>query len=386
MAEKEKPTWKDLEAALEEIRAEWPNLSTNPRLKFDAEREWVLQACNKTEKTPPIAIGNIIAVQEALRNVAAVGVTLDPARKFSYILQRDGKMVYDLSYMGMLDLATASGAIQWAQARIVHTNDVFELAGYDAPPVHKFKPFAKPEERGEIIGAYVVVKTPGGDYLTATMHADEINAIRERSPAAKAGKGPWKTDWNEMAKKTVVKNAYKYWPRSEALDRAIHYLNTDGGQGIDLPGEDSGIKTLLEGYLKQTAEAQSGTAVATVWAAGRVALKEHPDEYAKLREAIAARNKALGVQPPAKNGETAKPSTGAASGANPAPGAAHKESPKPGSYAHIVDLLKVAETDEALEATGPMIDALPEDQRPNLDVMYNERLAYLNKKFNRAAS
>jgi recombination protein RecT len=381
MAEK---TMEGFIQALYAITPEWEAMLTNPKLKFEAEAEWAIQAFTKNDSAVKYTLGNTEAAMNAFRNVAAVGVTLDVARKLAYILPRDSKMTYDVSYMGILDVATGSGSLQWAQARVVHENDVFELAGYDAPPVHKFKPFGKVADRGPIVGAYVVVKTPGGDYLTSTMNVDEINGIRDRSPAAKTG--PWKTDWNEMAKKTVVKNAHKYWPRSEALDRAIHYLNTDGGQGIDLPGEDSGIKTLLEGYLKQVANAEHGNEVAAIWAAGRVALKEHPDEYAKLREAIAARNKALGVQPPAKNGETAKPSTGAASGANPAPGAAHKESPKPGSYAHIVDLLKVAETDEALEATGPMIDALPEDQRPNLDVMYNERLAYLNKKFNRAAS
>jgi recombination protein RecT len=35
-----------------------------------------------------------------------------------------------------------------------------------------------------------------------------------------------------MAKKTVVKRAYKYWPKSDRLDQAIHHLNTDGGEGL----------------------------------------------------------------------------------------------------------------------------------------------------------
>src|SRR5690606_9527135 len=32
--------------------------------------------------------------------------------------------------------------------------------------------------------------------------------------------------------KTVVKRAYKYWPKTERLDQAIHHLNTDSGEGL----------------------------------------------------------------------------------------------------------------------------------------------------------
>ena len=36
----------------------------------------------------------------------------------------------------------------------------------------------------------------------------------------------------EMIKKTVVKQASKYWPTSDRLSKAIHHLNTDAGEGL----------------------------------------------------------------------------------------------------------------------------------------------------------
>jgi recombination protein RecT len=80
---------------------------------------------------------------------------------------------------------------------------------------------------------YVVVKTADGEYLTHTMDIASAHAIRNRSAAWKKDQsGPWKTDEGEMVKKTCVKQAYKYWPKTDRLEKAVHYLNMDGGEGL----------------------------------------------------------------------------------------------------------------------------------------------------------
>ncbi len=201
-------------------------------LNFEREAGFAMQVIAGNEYSMRIAMGNRQSVINAVTNVGAIGISLNPAKRQAYLVPRDGKICLDISYMGLLDLAIQSGSIMWGQAELVYTQDRFELHGFDKPPSHARDPFSK--ERGEITGAYVVVKTREGDYLTTCMSIDEVLDIRNRSASWKQGqKGPWKTDEGEMIKKTVIKRAYKLWPKTDRLDNAVHFLNNEGGEGLD---------------------------------------------------------------------------------------------------------------------------------------------------------
>ncbi|WP_102945274.1 recombinase RecT [Stenotrophomonas sp. VV52] len=208
---------------------------TDRSINFDREAEFALQALYGNDYAMKIANSNRQSVINAVVNIAAIGISLNPAKKQAYLVPRDGKICLDISYMGLMDLAIDSGSIRWGQAELVYENDTFVMNGIDQQPTHRRDPFAK--DRGEIVGVYVVVKTADGDYLTGAMSVDQVNEIRDRSAAWKAWISkqkscPWLTDWGEMAKKTVVKREYKYWPKTERLATAIHHLNTEGDEGL----------------------------------------------------------------------------------------------------------------------------------------------------------
>jgi recombination protein RecT len=201
-------------------------------INFEREAGFAIQAISRNDYSVKVAVAARQSVIDAVTNIAAIGISLNPAKKQAYLVPRDGRICLDISYMGLMDLAMATGSIKWAQAALVHENDAFVLNGFDKPPTHNYSPFST--TRGPIVGVYVVVKTADGEYLTHTMDIASAYAIRDRSEAWKKSKsGPWKTDEGEMVKKTCVKQAYKYWPKTERLEKAIHYLNTDGGEGLD---------------------------------------------------------------------------------------------------------------------------------------------------------
>lgn len=207
------------------------NALVDRSMNFEREAGFAIQILTATDYVTKLAVGDRQSVVNAVTNIAAIGISLNPAKKQAYLVPRKGKICLDISYMGLIDLAIQSGSIMWAQAELVCAGDAFTLNGFDRPPTHSYNPFSK--ERADMVGAYVVVKTHSGDYLTSCMSREEIDAIKNRSESVKAGKSsPWDTDYGEMSKKTVVKRAYKYWPKSDRLDQAIHHLNTDGGEGL----------------------------------------------------------------------------------------------------------------------------------------------------------
>ncbi len=211
-------------------------------ISFEREAGFAIQQLSRNQYSLSVAMNNRQSVYDAVVNIAAMGRSLNPALKEAYLVPRDGRICLDISYMGLLAIAQESGAIQWGQSRLVYASDTFALHGFDKPPTHTYNPFDK--ERGDIVGVYVVVKTTNGDYLTETMSITEVYDIRDRSSAWKAWiekqkKCPWVTDEGEMIRKTVIKRAYKTWPKSDRLAHAINHLNVENGEGLAVIAEEA---------------------------------------------------------------------------------------------------------------------------------------------------
>lgn len=200
-------------------------------MSWQQESQFAIQAFQKNDFLAKTAMGNPQSAQNAIINVAAIGITLNPAAKLAYLVPRDRGVHLDISYMGLLHIAQSTGSILWGQCKLVYSNDTYESNGLDIAPTHKYNAFGN---RGDVIGGYCTVKTCDGDYLTDEMSLADIKKVQATS---KASNGPWKTFWEEMARKTIVKRASKYWPKIDRLDKAINYLNTDAGEGIQDEGE-----------------------------------------------------------------------------------------------------------------------------------------------------
>lgn len=245
------------------VQRAFESVNTDRSINFEAEAGFAIQALMSSEFAMKIATANRQSVINAVTNIAAIGISLNPAKKQAYLVPRDGKICLDISYMGLMALAMESGSIRWAQCALVHEADDFTLAGLDKQPIHKFNPFAK--DRGAIVGVYCVVKTMDGDYLTHTMPIDDVYAIRDKSQAwiaytsKKTRSCIWLDHEGEMVKKTCVKQAYKYWPKGEQsgrLEGAIHYMNEQAGEGLQKEPTNSG-----PGIIKATDGAMASMSI-----------------------------------------------------------------------------------------------------------------------------
>lgn len=201
-------------------------------LDFTQECLFARQQLLKNNFTLDTAAKNPNSLQAAILNVAAIGVSLNPALSHAYLVPRDGAICLDISFRGLVKIATDSGAIKWAKVELVYAADTFEWCGPASAPIHKANPFASKEERGEMVGGYCIAKLPDGDVMTEVMSAEDMYKVRDTSKAWKKSGGPWK-DWpDEMAKKTVMKRAAKSWPQTpnrKRLDVAVEALHEAEG-------------------------------------------------------------------------------------------------------------------------------------------------------------
>lgn len=235
-----------LQGVLQSYESDFKATLVDDRIKFAAEIQFAEQALRANPYLISVARENPSSLRDAIINIAAVGLSLNPVSKLAYLVPRrinkKPAICLDISYMGLIRAATDSMSIKWAQAEIVRENDVFKRVGVDKPPVHEINEFG---DRGKIVGAYCVVKTMDNDYLTEVMTRDELFLIRSKSESFKKGYGPWVDFQEEMMKKTVAKRAAKMWPRTNRiyhLEKAIDVVNEH--EGIDFNEEYSDLPKL----------------------------------------------------------------------------------------------------------------------------------------------
>lgn len=272
------------------LRDTFQSRLTNNNLNFEVEAGFAVQQLEANDYLLSVAMGNRQSVINAVTNVAAIGISLNPARKQAYLVPRDKKVCLDISYIGLVDLATQSGSIVWAKAELVYSSDNFQMGEPGTMPKHQFNPFSK--DRGEVIGAYVVAKTQGGEYLCDAMSIDDINSIRDRSSAWKSWvkdkrSCPWVTDPGEMGKKTVIKRASKLWPKNERLNMAIQHLNVELDEGIEFSSQSRSGGAEVAGKALEERKAKVRTDLIA-----KLEIVAKTDGLASLNEKIGMLNKA----------------------------------------------------------------------------------------------
>lgn len=195
----------------------------NTGISYEKESVFAYQALMKNDFTMKTAMNNPGSVINAVVNIASVGLSLNPATSYAYLVPRDKAICLDISYQGLIKIATDSGSIMWAKADLVYENDEFKYHGPAALPDHTADPFG---DRGDFKGVYCIAKTHDGDYLVETIAADEIIRIRDESASIKYAKSdsqkassPWTRYFGEMAKKACIKRASKTWPKTEQHER-----------------------------------------------------------------------------------------------------------------------------------------------------------------------
>lgn len=230
---------KQLEVFINDLEPIFNRVLISDDVSFQREAYFAMQLLYKNDYLLNVARNNATALKNAVVNVATIGLSLNPTLAHAYLVPRKNEVCLDISYQGFIKLAQDSGNIKDIKADIVHENDDFHITGAFSEPIHKYSPF---EDRGKMVGAYVVASTDHGTFLTTVMPHKEILEIRDSSESYKNEKtrkySPWVKYESEMIKKTVIRRAYKSWPKgnkNKLLEEALKL--SDHAQDIEFKNQ-----------------------------------------------------------------------------------------------------------------------------------------------------
>ena len=207
-----------------EIKKALPSVLTPERFT-----RMVLSAISTTPKLAECSPQSFLG---AMMTAAQLGVEPNTALGQAYLIpyRNHGQMEcqFQLGYKGLIDLAYRSGEVTIIQAHTVYENDEFTYElGLDPKLVHV--PAAA--NRGKATHYYAMFRTKDGGCGFSVMSREDVEQHARRYSKA-YNSGPWQTNFDEMAKKTVLKKALKYAP-----------LKSDFVRGV---AQDETIKTTLD--------------------------------------------------------------------------------------------------------------------------------------------
>lgn len=202
----------------------------------------------------------------AVMQASQLGLEIGGALGHAYLVPFKGVAQFIPGYRGLIELARRSKAVWGMEARAVFDGDKFDWA-YGLYPKLEHKPLSKTRDLTHV---YAVARMDQGNEFDV-MDREDIEAIRSRSRAK--DNGPWITDYNEMAKKTVVRRICKMLPLSVQLAAAVEADNRSEGavaaqnELLDLPvpeleatppqpEEDASTMSVKEKVAAKAAEAR----------------------------------------------------------------------------------------------------------------------------------
>ena len=207
LSKKQPQTIKDyINAMSGEIAKALPQVMTPERFTRIA-----LSAVSNTPKlgncTPQSFLG-------AMMNAAQLGLEPNTPLGQAYLIPFENRKKgitecqFQIGYKGLIDLAYRSGEVKMIDAQTVYENDEFEYElGMD--PVLKHKPART--NRGNPIYFYATFKLTNGGQGFQVMSIEDVQEHAKKYSKT-YNNGPWQTNFEEMAKKTVLKKLLKYAP------------------------------------------------------------------------------------------------------------------------------------------------------------------------------
>jgi len=211
-------------------------------------------ALTEFRKTPKLAECDPLSICASVIMSAQLGLeigVLGQGYLVPYFNKKAGKYECQFipGYRGFIDLARRSGQIISISAQIVYENDDFDYElGLNDKLVHK----PVQHNPGKMVAAYAIAKLAGGGHQFLVMFKERIDQVRDK---AQAQSGPWVSDYEAMAMKTVVRRLFKWLPCSIEMQTAAIIDERSEAGVLDMKEvvteNDDSVAKFFEGTAEQ---------------------------------------------------------------------------------------------------------------------------------------
>lgn len=184
-----------------------------------------------------------------------------------YIIPYGSKAQFQVGYLGLLQLCQRSGQFKKILAAPVHEGEYISGDEFDEDYV-----FDKKQRKSDkIVGYMAKFELLNGFTKVAYWDVERVKAHATKfSQAYRSGyTSPWKSDFDAMAQKTVLKSILKYAPKSIEMqnavtfDQAVVNVNSSDIQDLDIDAFAPEYIDNLESEKKENVAAKAAeTAVA----------------------------------------------------------------------------------------------------------------------------
>ena len=184
-----------------------------------------------------------------------------------YIIPYGSKAQFQVGYLGLLQLCQRSGQFKKILAAPVHEGEYISGDEFDEDYVFD----RKQRKSDKVIGYMAKFELLNGFTKVAYWDIDKVKAHATKfSQAFRAGfNSPWKSDFDAMAMKTVMKSILKYAPKSIEMqnavtfDQAVINTNTSDMQDLDIDAFAPEYVDNIESEKKETILAKATEAAMT---------------------------------------------------------------------------------------------------------------------------
>jgi recombination protein RecT len=188
----------------------------------------------------------------AMLAVAQTGLEPNTPLGQAYLIPYGKKVQLQIGYQGLIELCYRSGKISMIDAQEVYEHDTFEYE-YGLNPKLVHKPALS--DRGKVIAYYAVYKSSDGvgfgfqvmSREDAEKHAEQYSVAYKNDKSYGKQSSPWSTDFDAMAKKTVLKKLLKYAPKSIELAQTV---SNDGATYEITNNPDDELKIEMPAYIE----------------------------------------------------------------------------------------------------------------------------------------